>query len=1039
MIAPRARTAKRPEMDSQNLLMITHSYCNFVIALILLAQWVPLAKGAVDGERVSGPQIAERGLNHRVWRNVVEMKDGTDQTRLRTSEVIELASGMHRFSEQGWVETSDLIELTQNGGAVANRSAHSAAFAANANSLASLQIGLVDKTLKFHFSGLFFQDGTGTAVFFPVRDSIGELHGPNTVIYRNVVDGLPVDLVIVNSRSGFSHSIAFRKQLGFTMADLGLNEATARILAYTSFDEGPEPEVSTGAFRESEQQILDDLLDWGVCKMGRGLAFSIDGQVPGEINVAKTWLRGEDGRRFIVESLPFSLVKPHLAALPAPEQAAVAKKPTLLQAAALPRRPLDQRLLAKLALNVPAAPKQTASLKRIQTAKLDLPKKGFLVDFEACTSPETNKVFEPFTTYYIAGTYDLYGNGNVLNPCVIKFAPTNSAKLVLHGKLTCRTEPGSPAILTARDENIGEPIGSATLSGYYADTAIQFTDFNISDLSNLRISHAKRGIYYQDNDSTASTSKHLQITHCETAIALSASDPTFRNILVYDVQTNLFNLNSLSTVRYEHLTLNRARYLAAGATHPDILLTNSILCAVTNFSSSYYGYKTNSSSNVEVVSDPATIFQTIGGGSHYLLPQYSPVASSTVNPSLFQDFRQFTVRAPLVLTNDIVTNTTLRLIAERMADNLVCGYAYPALDFVFGGIGLSNATLTIQAGVGVGNYSADGSTSLQLRAGSVINAIGSCTNLVKMWRYNAVQEQSTTNWMATPGNMITPINGSPSPAPSGAFRFVDFSIPYQSGYHLDGQAGESSTFWFRDCQFHGGNIQSLQANLFFTNALFEAVSFNLSDSAAAFDLVFRNGLFYRGNQLFNHVGAGTWKYRDNYFDRTTITNSNVDGDYNGYVTGANKLSPAGGHDYTGSQFTWVAGPLSRYYQPTNTALLNLGSTSSTNVGLYWFCTVTNASLCESNSTVDIGFHLTGLASNGLDPRDDDSDGALNVDEDSNSSGSVTTGETNLASSDTDGDGISDWVETILGRNPLVAGTTNDFSGTLNLRVFTPLR
>ena len=66
-------------------------------------------------------------------------------------------------------------------------------------------------------------------------------------------------------------------------------------------------------------------------------------------------------------------------------------------------------------------------------------------------------------------------------------------------------------------------------------------------------------------------------------------------------------------------------------------------------------------------------------------------------------------------------------------------------------------------------------------------------------------------------------------------------------------------------------------------------------------------------------------------------------------------------------------------------------------------------------------------------------GSHNVDEDSNSSGSVNTGETNLATSDTDGDGISDWVETILGRNPLVAGTTNDFSGTLNLRVLTPLR
>jgi len=327
----------------------------------------------------STPRIISRDANSRVWRTMVAEKDATGQTRLRTSDVTEIGNGLHRATEQGWVETSDLVEIAQTG-AVAAHSAHNASFAANDNAAGALQIGLPDKILQFHFAGIFLQDANGNSAYFGARDTAGELHPPGTIIYPNCVDGMAVDLIIVNSRAGLSHSLAFRRQFGFTMADLGLDEATTRILAYTSVDDGPEPIVNTGAFWEGDQAVPDDLLDWGSGQVGRGVAFSIDGEVPGEVNVSKTWLRSQDQRRYIVESAPLSLLRPHLAALPAADQAALLKKPKLLHAAAKPAAKIDRTLLAQLAANVPKPPKQTASTKPMQTAMSKAPSRGVLID-----------------------------------------------------------------------------------------------------------------------------------------------------------------------------------------------------------------------------------------------------------------------------------------------------------------------------------------------------------------------------------------------------------------------------------------------------------------------------------------------------------------------------------------------------------------------------------------------------------------------------------------------------------------------------------
>jgi hypothetical protein len=144
---------------------------------------------------------------------------------------------------------------------------------------------------------------------------------------------------------------------------------------------------------------------------------------------------------------------------------------------------------------------------------------------------------------------------------------------------------------------------------------------------------------------------------------------------------------------------------------------------------------------------------------------------------------------------------------------------------------------------------------------------------------------------------------------------------------------------------------------------------------------------------------------------------------------------------TVTNITYHAGWLGRFYLPTNltshSVLFNSGSQNATNAVLYHFCVATNQ-VKETNSVVDIGYHSVAVTSTGQ-PLDTDADSAADYLEDANGNGSVDSGETDWLISDTDGDGVSDYLETLLGRNPLVAGTTNDVNGTLNLRLYTPLK
>lgn len=945
----------------------------------------------------------------------------------------QLETGLNYRDETGqWQPADERFEILE-GAAVAWKGQHKVTLAAELNSEGSVQFRLPGgELLRSHVYGLaYFNTATGEAVLIgEVKDAQAWVVAPNQVLYPDAFRGVEADVRYTYTKSLFEQDIILR-QAPPPPEELGWNPADVRLEVWTEFVEAPEPQKAAALLNpEAAQQgawpLVDETLEFRTMRMGTGKSFRLGQEDEALSPVAKQWVAAESARTFLVETIELPSIQAQLRDLPAAEGGAQ------LKPRAKSRQQAINQVPRRTKVNAQAMPK----VRRLDSGPLlvQARRPGLVVDYSlTLTSSLTNQVFRGDYTYLVTGPVNLYGTNTTFEGgSVFKFTNSANARLNVNTPVTWTATAYRPVVMTARDDHsVGEKIGTGSLSGHYASVALSLnaatnvvSNFN---LAHLRIAHAQTAIGL--NTKSGHVFSHLQLVNCQNGISPTNADFSLRNALFHNVLTNFYGLSSTS--RVEHLTVNGATWFNHGSTLAQANLTNTLLVGVTNYGNNL------TTNKVMLVGSGAGVFQTVIAGANYLAhgSPYRNLGTTAINAMLAKELKATTTYPPVLRTANFNGATTLAPQAARDTDVPDLGYHYPALDYIWANLGITNATLTLTNGVAVAAY---GPQWLKLVSSAAVNSVGTPDRLNRITSFHTVQEQPQA-WITNVASFNV-VDG----APKVTLRFSDISLmsAANAGRKLLVQDQHGETVEIRDSSVRGaywwfynsGGYSS--GHLKLLNSVFERCEFSWyqgnysSDSPNYLYLTVRDSLFTRSTFALKRATSayGTWNLHDNLFDNTAPTlslyssSSTIDvRGYNGF-TGAS--DPFGG---TGSKLNLLndfqTGPLGGYYYPTSGATNSLSTlinadTSRTagSVALYHYTTRSDlAKDGATDSQLDIGFHYVATDSNGV-PLDYDADTSPDYLE------------------DTDGDGVADAGETSWQSYNSPGG----LSGTPAIQVFTPL-
>ncbi len=1000
---------------------------NAIVRILTLSCSIVSLVGQVDDNQNTRPsrdssramQVVEAGPNHRT----VVLRNERGEI---TSQYQQIQTGLMRQVDDGsWVETSTEIELFEDG-AIARKTGHQVIFSPDSSDANGVFDVLMPngKRLRGRCVGLAYTDPkTGDSVFVAEAKSVvGELVGHDEVIYRDCFVGdIQGDIRYRNTFSGLVQDVILRSKV--PSPDLyGLpNDVTLEV--WTHFMDAPGAARSEHRrFTRAGREVRDTFIDFGVMSIGPGRAFPIANEHPiqrnlgRQISVHKAYER-IDGMQFLIEMVPYQEVAQQLAELPDPPHAARLDKTEISEALASVRgekkqqfaAEADERIAKHRPLSIfPPSQKATAGLKIKRKALEGVQLAGYVLDFDLNGGTITNYTFRSDTTYYVTGTVYLNGATTIEGGTVIKFANTNTPQLIINvsGSLQMHTDEYNRAMFIAKDDNsVGAIIAGSTgtPSGIYAQTAIGYASSTPMSISNFHIRNADFAIYLGDNMGAVSNSvSHAQFVNCDKTIVVSGTHLRVRNSLFNNCTRAFWCVGAV--YRCEHITFNQLTALAQNWGGSSFAITNSIFCNVGSIPS------ITSANNVTTNNE--AVFEQTGAGEHYL-PVSSPLrdaGTTLINPSLAADLKRFTTYSPVVLNADVATNTTLSRAVSRDVDTPDIGYHYPAIDYLFGNLNVTNALLLLTNGVAVAFHGTNGVT---LGNGSSFLSHGSPDLLNTMVRYQQVQENLSTNLGGPKAAEMSLVKvEAPDWDPEVRVKFsranffaddpgVRHLVLGFTGSELISNYSVESSQFVNSYHSHHSLVSTGAYGIAFTNNIFgrSQLIFYQTNTAGYYDfpLSFYNNTLNGGESLFYYGTSGaTWSVKDNFFNETTVSNSvgTVDASYNGYRNAAPGLG--GTNNVSVTIADYASGPLGRFYYPTSgtniSSLINAGSRSARLAGLFHFTTGSAAYSREGSTTVDIGFHYVGVGGDGL-PSDTDTDFIPDFLEDENGNGTTDTGET----------------------------------------------
>lgn len=421
----------------------------------------------INSTAAIAPVVLERGPHHRVVQSLSSYINEFGERIQQTGQYTEIANGLHYFANGQWHETQELIEPSPQG-AVALHGPYQVIFSQNLNTAGAIDMLMPDgKRLTGGVLAISATDAaTGeTIILGEVQDSIGEILPPNQMIYRDAFSGLAADVRYTYAKGYFEADVIIRERPA--MPD-HFDPATTRLDIITEFLRAPVP-TKTHAVLKRKPELVDETLDFGQMRMILGKAFEIAPNARTKTPVAKRW-REVDGRKILIESVEYELLRPSLEQLPAGEV----------------------RRQAKSTHQLPDPRTQSLASKPIEIAQAIYNPTGVVIDY-VLVYDQSNYTFLSGETYLVSGPVQLSNTTTFQSGAVIKYTP--GAYIILGGQASFPTA-GPKVIFTARDDDtVGEKIATAPLSGTYAFPALHFNTDGISvEIKNAQFRHAETAI-----------------------------------------------------------------------------------------------------------------------------------------------------------------------------------------------------------------------------------------------------------------------------------------------------------------------------------------------------------------------------------------------------------------------------------------------------------------------------------------------------------------------------------------------------------------
>lgn len=582
--------------------------------------------------------VAERGPNHRVWQRVVKEPGPAGSTREVKHSYVELATGMHYLQGGAWVDAAPEIVVGAAGSALGQRAQHKVQFAPNLKTPGAIEVTTpTGNTLRSHVLGIYFYDWkTRQSVQLgTVKDSAGTLIGKNQVQYGSGFAGVKASVRYTFKKFGVSQDIVFQEQLP-APADSNLDPETTEVEVWTEFL-NPPPAIKRSRVDKQTGREIVSVLDFGDMVIGQGTAFlgtSGAGVNSGNgaqelarrhrgIPVKKEWISLE-GRTFLIEAVPYRLIRTQLAALP---QHASSSKPAARN--------------VQLALGRSAPPRleaQPPTPRKMEVASVSTLAGGFLLDYEIIDSNYQPSTLLSGTTYYASDYF--YGNDLTLEAgCVVKAGTSGGIDA---STLTCPDNPYFPAVITAVDDDtVGEVItgvSTGTPNGYYNYNGLVIW-YPWNEIKNLEFRYAGLGLCLADNTEPPITISDCRFLHCGNAVSfLCYNGVALRNCLFHDTQTAFYLGTENGLMLGGHnLTLDGVTQVMDYSPYAvaTVGFTNCIFAMIGGYgvtidvpgeiwaTASHNGFFNSSSFGMQQFPALASPFQTLGLRHHYLVSSSS--------------------------------------------------------------------------------------------------------------------------------------------------------------------------------------------------------------------------------------------------------------------------------------------------------------------------------------------------------------------------------------------------------------------------------